>query len=267
MRAWASLPESYRQARRAALRPSADGAGGPGEWRLLGDSAETARFVLDEQNGIVGLALRGEGSQAGAALEALFLKKKLGDGTIDIEETLGAVIELVSVLYHRLRETGLRVESSYRKAPDVFAELMGIHTLPALKAGALRVVLDLAGLVRRTRSTPGPERLEAALSYMRHHAGEPLSLQAMAGIAAISPSHFSVLFRKYTGETFTNHLLRLRMEKGRILLASGKRVSETAELLGYEDVSHFSGMFKRHFGESPSAFQQARVRGEPPIEQ
>ena len=50
-------------------------------------------------------------------------------------------------------------------------------------------------------------------------------------------------------------LVEIRMEESVRLLQQGCAVNEAAHLVGYEDVSNFSKMFKRHFGKSPSDYK------------
>jgi AraC-like DNA-binding protein len=47
------------------------------------------------------------------------------------------------------------------------------------------------------------------------------------------------------------------MQRAQSLLASGHTVTETADLLGFEYPQHFTRMFKRHFGQSPSDYRQS----------
>jgi len=61
------------------------------------------------------------------------------------------------------------------------------------------------------------------------------------------------MFKKATGETFTNYLIRVRMEKAKALLAEGKHmIYEIAEKVGYKNVAYFSSIFKKHYGSNPS---------------
>jgi hypothetical protein len=54
-----------------------------------------------------------------------------------------------------------------------------------------------------------------------------------------SPSHFSVLFKKHTGKTFTDYILAARMEASKELILRGLKVKDISWNVGYEDSSHF----------------------------
>ena len=71
----------------------------------------------------------------------------------------------------------------------------------------------------------------------------------------LSPNYFGDLVRQLTGENATKAIRRYVMQRAQTLLAAGRTVGETADLLGYEHPQHFTRQFKNHFGITPTAFQ------------
>lgn len=59
------------------------------------------------------------------------------------------------------------------------------------------------------------------------------------------------LFKEKTGRSIQEYLVHVRMEEARRCLAQGYNVQTAARLCGYEDVSNFSRMYKKHYGHSP----------------
>ncbi|MDX2111642.1 MAG: AraC family transcriptional regulator [Verrucomicrobiota bacterium] len=100
-------------------------------------------------------------------------------------------------------------------------------------------------------------RLRSLKSLLDMQTGTPLTLQAMASIAGISPSHLSALFRKTYGHApVTYHILR-RIDAARYLLVNRSiSISEVADRTGYPDLQAFSRMFKRVVGVSPRAYRE-----------
>lgn len=62
------------------------------------------------------------------------------------------------------------------------------------------------------------------------------------------------MFVKETGLTFGQWRQQLRLLRALELLASGEKVIDVALALGYESPSAFASMFRKHFGQTPSAF-------------
>lgn len=82
-----------------------------------------------------------------------------------------------------------------------------------------------------------------------------LSLQQFAAENHVSPGYLSRLFKSQTGCTFSEYVIRYRIGKAKELLAAGvERLSDVSSMVGYEDVKHFSHLFKKIVGEPPNAY-------------
>jgi len=120
-------------------------------------------------------------------------------------------------------------------------------------------IIEMSRVVRQLDSDrpPAPETLEATKRYMDLHVTEKLSLTRLARMSHLSVSHFSTLFRRYYNTSPIDYQVHRRMETARHLLEIPTlSVTEIAERTGYPDLYIFSRMFKKRFGESPSAFRK-----------
>ena len=88
---------------------------------------------------------------------------------------------------------------------------------------------------------------------LQHQHGLP-TVKYCAQQLFLSPNYFGDLIRTLTGDTATSHIRRFLMQRAQQLLLSGATVSETAESLGFEYPQHFTRLFKKHFGVTPSEF-------------
>ena len=99
--------------------------------------------------------------------------------------------------------------------------------------------------------------LRCVLEHLRAHLDQELPVTAMATVAQLSPSHFSRLFKRSTGLSPHQYLLRQRIERARKLLADpGRRISEVSYELGFPSQSHFTTVFRTLVGVTPRAFQK-----------
>ena len=87
--------------------------------------------------------------------------------------------------------------------------------------------------------------------YLRH--GLP-TVKYCAQELCLSPNYFGDLIRQLTGDTASNAIRRFVLQRAQTLLVSGMTVNETAENLGFDYPQHFTRMFKKFYGSSPSAF-------------
>ncbi|MDR1736969.1 MAG: response regulator [Oscillospiraceae bacterium] len=98
--------------------------------------------------------------------------------------------------------------------------------------------------------------VRSALSYLKQHCTEKLSLQDVADHVYVSQWHLSKLLKKHTGENFLDLLQNCRVDLAKQLLKNpALRVSDVAEKTGFSDATHFSKVFKKVTGQSALAFR------------
>lgn len=74
----------------------------------------------------------------------------------------------------------------------------------------------------------------------------------------LSPNYFGDLIKQMTDDTAGNIIRRFVMQQAQKLLISGVSITSTAEQLGFEYPQHFTRMFKKHFGVSPSQYLNSK---------
>lgn len=100
--------------------------------------------------------------------------------------------------------------------------------------------------------------VRSALDYIRVHYAEKLTLTELAEKTYVSPWYLSKLLNKVTGESFCDLLNRTRLEKARVLLEDPSlKIHEISEMLGFNDVTHFSRLFKKAMTVSPIEYRNA----------
>jgi AraC family transcriptional regulator len=98
---------------------------------------------------------------------------------------------------------------------------------------------------------------EAALRSVTDYVGDnvsgDLSLSGMAAAANLSPFHFARTFKRTTGLSPHQYVLRTRMERAQELLENTElQIGEVAKRVGFASPSHFSQQFRRIIGVAPS---------------
>ncbi|KOS59839.1 helix-turn-helix domain-containing protein [Lysinibacillus agricola] len=108
---------------------------------------------------------------------------------------------------------------------------------------------------RESGSSPSERVIEEAIAYIHRHYMNPLTLDELAELHAMSPKRFSYFFHKYTGLRPIDYLINYRMERASDLLkVSNFPIHDIAISVGYANPLYFSRVFKKKFGVSPSAY-------------
>ena len=104
---------------------------------------------------------------------------------------------------------------------------------------------------------PGEKDLSrAAQDYIEAHSAERFSLQEMAGTLFVNGSYLLRVFKRSTGMTPLSYHHRIRCQKAKDLLAQTDRtISEIGEAVGFVSSSHFSHIFRKTVGCSPSEYR------------
>src|SRR5260370_32447823 len=85
--------------------------------------------------------------------------------------------------------------------------------------------------------------------------GDELTLREMAQSVELSRAHFARMFRKSTGESPHQFVLRQRIERAMTMLrADDGRVVDVAVACGFKTQQHFAGVFRHVFGVSPTDY-------------
>ena len=127
---------------------------------------------------------------------------------------------------------------------------------------AIAVALVSAHAVRH-RSVPvyrgglGPTRLRRVTELVHAEIEDELSLDKMAEAAGLSTAHFAQMFRKSTGESPHQFVLRHRVERAKEMLrAADARVLDVAVACGFKTQQHFARVFRRECGASPTEYRR-----------
>jgi AraC family transcriptional regulator len=105
-------------------------------------------------------------------------------------------------------------------------------------------------------------KLHMVIEYIMENLGGNPTLEQMAAVARLSPSHFARQFRAATGFAPHQYVITRRVERAQQLLRDEDELSlaEVAFRTGFTDQSHFSLHFKRIVGVTPRQFRiSARI--------
>jgi AraC family transcriptional regulator len=114
-----------------------------------------------------------------------------------------------------------------------------------------------------SRGGLGPARLRRIKELVRAKMEDDLSLDEMAQSVGLSTAHFARMFRKSTGQTPHQFVLRQRLERAQAMLrAPDARVLDVAVACGFKTQQHFAQAFRDFWRVSPTEYRQDLVSSE-----
>ena len=98
--------------------------------------------------------------------------------------------------------------------------------------------------------------MKKALCYIADNYTQKLGLGDVASHCFVSSWHLSKLLNQYTGRGFFEIVNIIRLDRAKELLrGSSMKIQDISEAVGFQDVAHFSRIFKSHTGCSPKEYR------------
>ena len=116
--------------------------------------------------------------------------------------------------------------------------------------------------LKKTPNKKTPAWAQELKEIIQDHIDTNLSLKEISKGLEINPSYLSREFSKYFEDlSFGEYIRKQRIEKAKELMSSPNTYSltEIAYLTGFSDQSHFTRIFKKHTGKSPSSFKKTLI--------
>lgn len=99
--------------------------------------------------------------------------------------------------------------------------------------------------------------LRPAVTYVKQHIQENITMEQMAKLCHLSPSYFSRLFAREMGETFSNYVARCKIQYAKKMLETTNfTMAQIADSLNFADAGYFTKVFKKFEGLTPAEYKK-----------
>ena len=134
---------------------------------------------------------------------------------------------------------------------ETTAAMLSVHLLQHYGQRKLEFKNYADGLAQPT--------LRQVIDYIHANLNQELGLAELAAIAHLSPHYFTRLFKRSTGCTPHQFVIRCRVEQAKALLLSGKdSIAEIAQQVGFANQAHLNVHIKRSLGVTPRMILEQR---------
>jgi len=143
--------------------------------------------------------------------------------------------------------------------PDGFLDGILADALnTALAVQVTRRFADQSMLMLEPSNGLSRERLRRVRDYIEAHLDYRLTLTDLAGVACLSPYHFSRSFKQAIGVGPQRYVMQRRLERAKTLMRrTNEPLAEIAQRVGFADQSHLTSIFRRETGVTPGRYRAA----------
>lgn len=180
-----------------------------------------------------------------------------GEGTFDVLHIsltkLGDYLNLEHIF--GLELTDLKqinyIDQSYCPIASIIDEMKDVDENDIFSQ--LKLILEILGTVfNNSKDNPGQNKispvLKKVIDYTEKNYYKKIDLDEISSYAGLSRSYFSRFFKKSTGTGYFTYLTLMRLERAKEKMRSGESVTECSFSCGFENISYFIQLFKKHNG-------------------
>ena len=151
-------------------------------------------------------------------------------------------------------EEALSLSDSYIRKCEILSTAEQIINLQ------YRMILDYTRRVEMQKSTDGASKLISDVTrYVRRNISGRTSVEDMARSMFISRTHLAAKFKQLSGMTLTDFILSEKTKEAkRLLVSTDKSLLAIGEYLGFSSQSHFTKVFKKYSGKTPSEYRNEK---------
>ncbi|HUC94083.1 MAG TPA: response regulator [Paenibacillus sp.] len=216
------------------------------------DSSESSGYVTPDQ--MVSLLCEQNEESIARAVNQFVRETVMLEGTASREDIIRGVLNYLSQIHVSLSE---KTTKDLEEIPmSVWERFDECTTIQAYQ----QVLRDyLTNLSRQLFAPKMNAIVERALDKMAAAYMEDVTLSKVADELSIHPVWLSQVFKKETGQTFTDYLADLRINRAKTLLReTSMKIYEIAAAVGYNDLQYFGSLFKKKTGETPKEFRYGK---------
>jgi two-component system response regulator YesN len=177
----------------------------------------------------------------------------------DFEIIKSRILELVVLLSRAALKGGADIEQIFGLNFQYLNKIHSFTTVEDLSYWLATIMSRFIDLVFTLKSIKHTDAIYKAIHFISNNFVEKITLEDVASEIFLSPAYFSKIFKEQTGYNFSQYLNKLRIEKSKSLLRNSRiPLVDIAGMVGYEDQSYYSKVFKKITGNSPGKYRDTR---------
>lgn len=225
--------------------------------QLKNEPTNKEPYPFETERALLKCISRAEKKEAQKLLNELFAHILISFGN-DLNYAKARSYELLVLVSRTTIEDGADPERSLKLNQDYLQAIPGIASIDDLclwLSGVINHFMDEQfGFIDAKHSNT----IHRTVQYLQTHYTEKVTLENVSRVMYLSPAYFSRIFKQETGKTFNTYLNNIRITKAKEILHqtnSHLRLTDIALMVGFEDQSYFTKVFKRITGISPLKYR------------
>ena len=142
------------------------------------------------------------------------------------------------------------------KEAEAWEMVLRQETLQDLTKHVSGYLVEVCACVKEKRGGKTGSVIDRIHRLIQERYAENLTVNDITEGVFLSPTYVSLLYKQETGKTLFEYLTKVRIDRAKELLQDPRnKFYEVCHAVGYTDPSHFSKVFKKMTGFTPSAYR------------
>ncbi len=214
-----------------------------------GEEREFYRLVAEGDTEGIGRLKEAYSGAAAADTE----KGRLSDNPVRNE--IYHLVANCTIITRKCIAAGMPQEDAYSLSDMFIRRADRCKSVEEVRAVNDEMAMEFAGRMKRIKARTVTPAVRKTISYISDNLHTRLTAGDIAGKMGYNRSYLAVLFRRDTGQTISDFVLRLRIETAKSLISGGVALSEVSGLVGFSSQSHFCRRFREVTGITPGEFR------------
>lgn len=168
--------------------------------------------------------------------------------------------DFLQMVYALLHAKGIQARQLFSDDESVELSQRASHSVREMIEWSRHIIAKATDYVRSIERSGSV--VDRTVAYVAQNLDKPLTRDEIAGHVYLNPDYLDRIFKKETGLSVTEYVVRERMAIARQLLKKTELpVHAVASQVGFTNFSHFARIFKKHSNRSPLEFRHEEQAG------
>lgn len=173
-----------------------------------------------------------------------------------VEYVQSLCVELLSIASRQIYDLNENIDTIVDKRSNIIMNIYRAENIFELKEYILSVLNLIASHFSNKYTQKKGQIIKKIKDIIQNTYMESISIASLSEEIYLTPNYLSLTFKQETGETITEYLTHVRMEKAKELLkTTDMKVLAIAEAMGFDSPYYFSTVFKKYAGIYPQKYR------------
>jgi len=167
------------------------------------------------------------------------------------------MIELINRLSKFLWSMDIQMEDIFGVKTNLVEKLLQFDITFDIRYWVKNIFENIISFIEENNNKKNKKTVEKIMEIVKLRYFENLTIADIASEVFLSAGYATCLFKKETGKSIMDYILKTRIDNAKIMLKTpGTKVYEVSSNVGYDNVTYFSRLFKKIVGINPSEYQE-----------